>query len=138
MTIALHFYDIHSSAGAQTMKIRATVICEHEGNILFVRKARSKWALPGGKVERNERPVGAAERELEEETGLSVDGLLYLQELKARDTVHHVFEASVVNISDAKPCNEITDCQWHPYGAIDELDTTDATRHIVKSFVRRL
>ena len=51
------------------MKIRATVICEREGHILFVRKARSKWALPGGKVEAHERPVGAAERELEEETG---------------------------------------------------------------------
>ena len=120
------------------MKIRATVICEHEGHILFVRKARSKWALPGGKVEADERPVGAAERELEEETGLNVDGLLYLQELKARDTVHHVFEASVVNIEEARPCNEIVDCQWHAYGALDELDTTDATRHIVKSFLRRL
>ena len=120
------------------MKIRATVICEHEGHILFVRKARSKWALPGGKVERDERPVGAAERELEEETGLNVDGLLYLQELKAHDTLHHVFEASVVNIAQARPCNEITDCRWHAYGALDELDTTDTTRHIVKSFLRRL
>lgn len=120
------------------MKIRATVICEHEGHILFVRKARSKWALPGGKVEAHERPVGAAERELEEETGLNVDGLLYLQELKARDTVHHVFEASVVNIDEARPCNEIVDCQWYAYSALDELDTTDATRHIVKSFLRHL
>ena len=110
------------------MKIRATVICEHEGRILFVRKARSKWALPGGKVE----------RELEEETGLNVDGLLYLQELKASDTVHHVFEASVVNVREARPCNEIVDCQWHPYGAVDELNATDVTKRIVKSFLRRL
>ncbi|AZE54967.1 NTP pyrophosphohydrolase [Pseudomonas synxantha] len=122
----------------QALKIRATVICAHEEHILFVRKARSKWALPGGKVEPDERPVGAAERELEEETGLNVDGLLYLQELKTRDTLHHVFEASVVNIDQARPCNEIVDCQWYAYGALDELDTTDATRHIVKSFLRRL
>jgi len=119
------------------MKIRATVICEHEGHILFVRKARSKWALPGGKVERDERPVGAPTG-VEEETGLNVDGLLYLQELKARDTLHHVFEASVVNIAQARPCNEIIDCRWHAYSAMDELDTTDTTRHIVKSFLRRL
>lgn len=120
------------------MKIRATVICEHEGHILFVRKARSKWALPGGKVEPDERPVGAAERELEEETGLNVDGLLYLQELKDSDTVHHVFEASVINIHAARPCNEIVDCQWHPYGEVDDLNATDATKRIVKSFLRRL
>jgi 8-oxo-dGTP diphosphatase len=52
--------------------------------------------------------------------------------------VHHVFEASVVNIADARPLNEIVDCQWHAYGAVDQLDTTDATRHIVKAFLRRL
>ena len=120
------------------MKIRATVICEHEGRILFVRKARSKWALPGGKVERDERSVGAAERELQEETGLHVDGLLYLQELKASDTLHHVFEASVVNIDQARPCNEIIDCQWHAYSALEQLDATDATKRIVRSFLRRL
>jgi 8-oxo-dGTP diphosphatase len=120
------------------MKIRATVICEHDGHILFVRKARSKWALPGGKVERDERPVGAAARELEEETGLNVDSLLYLQELKADKTLHHVFEASVVNIDEARPCSEITDCQWHAHDALDQLDTTAATKQIVKSFLRRL
>ena len=138
MTIALHFYDNHPAAGAQTMKIRATVICEHDGHILFVRKARSKWALPGGKVERDERPVGAAARELEEETGLNVDGLLLLQELKASDTLHHVFEASVVNIDEARPLSEIKECQWHPYTRLEDLDTTQATQRIVKSFLRRL
>ncbi|MBT2372302.1 NUDIX hydrolase [Pseudomonas fluorescens] len=120
------------------MKIRATVICAHNGHILFVRKARSKWALPGGKVERDERPAGAAARELEEETGLNVDGLLYLQELKADNTVHHVFEASVVNIDEARPLNEIIECHWLPYTTLEQLDTTQATRQIVRSFLRRL
>lgn len=120
------------------MKIRATVICERDGHLLFVRKARSKWVLPGGKVEPHERAVGAAARELEEETGLNVDGLLYLQELKSGDTVHHVFEASVVDIEQARPCNEIVECHWHPYRHMDGLDTTQATRQIVSSFVRRL
>jgi 8-oxo-dGTP diphosphatase len=138
MTITLQFDDTHFATEHQTLKTRATVICAHEGHILFVRKARSKWALPGGKVEPGERPVGAAERELHEETGLQVDGLLYLQHMKARDTEHHVFEASVINITQAKPCNEIIDCRWHAYAALDDLDTTDATRHIVKAFLRRL
>lgn len=120
------------------MKIRATVICEHQGHILFVRKARSKWALPGARLSvTNGRWVPPA-RELEEETGLTVDGLLYLQELKADNTVHHVFEASVINIDEARPRSEISECQWLPYTTLEELDTTQATKQIVRSFLRRL
>ena len=39
------------------MKIRATVICEEDRHILLVRKPKSRWALPGGTVERGEHVV---------------------------------------------------------------------------------
>lgn len=37
-----------------------------------------KWGLPGGQIELGETPEEAAHRELEEETGLKVDGPLQL------------------------------------------------------------
>ncbi len=37
------------------------------------------WALPGGFLDENESPESAAERELAEETGLSMPGLVQLQ-----------------------------------------------------------
>ncbi|MHC8407150.1 NUDIX hydrolase [Pseudomonas sp. TMB3-21] len=120
------------------MKIRATVICEQDRHILLVRKPRSRWALPGGKVERGETTAGAARRELQEETGLGVDGLLYLMELHSRSTEHHVYEASVLNCDEARPQNEIFDCIWYPLDAVQNLDTSDATRRIVRAFQRRL
>jgi 8-oxo-dGTP diphosphatase len=43
--------------GDLTMKIRATVICERDRQVLLVRKPASKWALPGGKVELGEAIV---------------------------------------------------------------------------------
>jgi len=58
--------------------------------------------------------------------------------MKASDTLHHVFEASVVNIDEARPLSEIKECQWHPYTRLEDLDTTQATQQIVKSFLRRL
>jgi 8-oxo-dGTP diphosphatase len=120
------------------MKVRATIICEQDRHILLVRKPSSRWNLPGGKVERGETIAGAAMRELQEETGLSVDGLLYLMELETGGTRHHVFEASVVNLNDARPQNEIFDCIWFPLDAVQNLNTSDATLKIVKAFARRL
>lgn len=120
------------------MKVRATVICEQDRHVLLVRKPRCRWSLPGGKVEPGETKADAAVRELAEETGLGVDGMLYLMELESGSTRHHVFEASVVNLDDVQPLNEITDYLWHPLDAIDNLKISDATLRIVKAFQRRL
>ncbi|QZP30929.1 NUDIX hydrolase [Pseudomonas sp. DR48] len=120
------------------MKVRATVICEQDRHVLLVRKPRSRWTLPGGKVERGETIADAAMRELYEETGLGVDGLLYLMELETSSTRHHVYEASVLNSDEARPLNEIFDCMWYPLDAVQNLNTSDATLKIIKAFQRRL
>jgi 8-oxo-dGTP diphosphatase len=120
------------------MKVRATVICEQDRHVLLVRKPRCRWTLPGGKVERGETNAGAAMRELHEETGLGVDGLLYLMELETGGTRHHVYEASVLNSDEARPQNEIFDCMWYPLDAVQNLNTSDATLKIVRAFQRRL
>lgn len=120
------------------MKVRATVICEQDRHVLLVRKPRCRWSLPGGKVEPGETKVDAAIRELAEETGLGVDGMLYLMEVEDGGTRHHVYEASVVNLDNARPQNEIIDCMWHPLDAIHNLKISDATLRIVKAFQRRL
>lgn len=120
------------------MKVRATVICEKDRRILLVRKPKSKWALPGGKVEIGEAIAGAAIRELQEETGLNVDQLLYIFEFEAGNTRHHVFEASVLDAESAMPQNEISECIWYSLSSISDLDTSDDTKSIVRSFLRRL
>lgn len=120
------------------MKVRATIICEQDRHVLLVRKLKGRWTLPGGKIEPGETVAGAAIRELYEETGLGVDGLLYLMELETASTRHHVYEASVVNLAEARPLNEIFDCIWHPLDTVHNLNTSDATLRIVKAFQRRL
>jgi 8-oxo-dGTP diphosphatase len=120
------------------MKVRATVICEQDRHILLVRKPKSRWTLPGGKVEPGETFADAALRELQEETGLGADSLLYLMEMETGSTRHHVYEASVLNADAARPQNEIFDCLWYPLDAVHNLNPSEATLRIVKAFRRRL
>jgi ADP-ribose pyrophosphatase YjhB (NUDIX family) len=52
-----------------------------QGSLLLVRQAAGLrlWALPGGKVRRNESLESALKREVREETGLSIRASAYLQ-----------------------------------------------------------
>ena len=120
------------------MKLRATVICEQDRHVLLVRKPRCRWSLPGGKVEPGETRAQAAVRELQEETGLEAEEVLYLMELQSGSTRHHVYEASVLNLDQVRPQNEIVDCIWHPLDAVQNLNISDATLRIVQAFKRRL
>jgi 8-oxo-dGTP diphosphatase len=52
------------------------VVHDAEGRLLLIRRGhdphRGRWSLPGGRVEAGESPQQAVEREVREETGLSV------------------------------------------------------------------
>lgn len=100
------------TAKRKGMKRRATVIYRQEGQILFVRKRRSKWNLPGGRIERDETPLQAALREMSEETGISLGELVYVTEYRENDVIHFLFEAQANAQKKPRPCNEIDRCRW--------------------------
>ena len=62
--------------------LSASVYAERDGRILLVKRAlgalTGQWYIPGGAAERGELPEETARRELQEETGLEVDGELEL------------------------------------------------------------
>jgi 8-oxo-dGTP diphosphatase len=51
--------------------------------------------LPGGRIRRDEAPHEAALRELEEDTTLVADELMYLFQFSGLNTQHHAFFADV-------------------------------------------
>ena len=60
---------------APTYTVGAVVLVrDHTDRLLLLRQPPGNgWSLPGGMIDRGERPVECAARELAEETGLSVD-----------------------------------------------------------------
>lgn len=115
------------------MKERATLICRREDRILYVRKAKSRWNLPGGKIEKDESPAAAAVRELREETGLQVVDLVFLGAYESDDTLHHLFEARIADSAVATPQNEIAECRWQNRQQLGELRLTANAQAIVKT-----
>ncbi|WXG40463.1 MAG: NUDIX domain-containing protein [Candidatus Freyarchaeum deiterrae] len=79
--------------------IATVVIKDDEGRVLLV-KENGLWAVPGGKVEKGERVIEAAEREIREETGYQVNitSLARVYELKKAEdyNLFFVFRAKIV------------------------------------------
>lgn len=120
------------------MKDRATVLCVRDDRILLVARERSRWALPGGRIRRDEAPHEAALRELEEETTLVADELMYLFQFNGFNTQHHVFFADVGPHLTAQPSNEIAKCRWFAPVKITTLSASVPIRSIVELFFRHI
>jgi len=117
------------------MKERATVICRRENQILYVRKAKAKWTLPGGKIEADESPAQAAARELREETGLILEELSYVTRFEGGEVLHHVFEVSVTFMATPTARNEIADCKWFTAKQLGDIKINPSAKSIVKAFL---
>jgi len=120
------------------MKDRATVLCVRDNRILVVARERSRWALPGGRIRRGEAPHEAALRELEKETMLVANELMYLFQFSGFNTLHNVFFADVARHTTPRPSNEIAKCKWFAPVKITTLSASVPTRGIVELFVKHI
>ncbi|MGN7979631.1 NUDIX hydrolase [Burkholderia sp. 22313] len=117
---------------AVPIKERATVVCYREEQVLLVARASSRWALPGGTIKRAETPLEAAHRELQEETGITGQALVYSMQFTGLAKVHHVFFAEVGPDLVPQANNEIERCKWFRIDSVDELRASIPTKRIVE------
>lgn len=122
-----------------------TVITRGEKVLLVKRKhqpSRGLWAIPGGLLEVGERLEHAAQRELQEETGLicEIDSLLDVFEIIQRDRnkrvrYHYVivdFKAHVVGGRLKCSDEELFAAKWVPFTELEKYPLTPTTGMLLK------
>ncbi|MGR3910575.1 NUDIX hydrolase [Burkholderia sp. SR8] len=117
---------------AVPIKERATVVCFRDEQVLLVARASSRWALPGGTIKRGETPLDAAHRELQEETGITGQTLVYSMQFTGLAKIHHVFFAEVGADQTPQASNEIEKCKWFRIDSVDSLRASIPTKRIVE------
>jgi len=87
----------------------------------FWRAADRRWGLPGGQIEWREPPHVAAIRELDEELGVKVAGLLEIGAFSYKHALHMVyaapFEGEIRDYDDV----ELVDIGWFDEATIAEF-----------------
>lgn len=124
-------------AGTPGFTVGAVVALEHDGAVLFLRQPhREGWSLPGGLLDRGERPDEALAREVAEETGLRVTvGLPVATQVNARvRRVDVVYRLRLPERPEVVPGGEAREHRWIP---VDELPAADdSTREILDVLAR--
>lgn len=121
-----------------------------DGNGLFLLLIKRKnppfqntWCLPGGFVDEHEDLQDAAQRELEEETGIRVSHMhqVYAFGKPHRDPRHHTVSVAYVcllkkNLHEPKGSDDADEAKWFPIGDLPELGFDHA--HIVEKSKAKL
>jgi len=115
------------------MAVGAVVV--HDGRLLLIRRGRGpaagQWSVPGGRVEWGETLARAVEREVAEETGLSVRCGPFLGWVERMGQGHHYvimdFRAEVVGGTGVAPRagDDAAEAAWIPLDEVHAVDLVD-------------
>ncbi len=119
------------------------VVC-HQDKILLVLRGKTpnknQWAIPGGKVAPGESLQAALEREILEETGITirVGALAYHFEFIERDAegslrYHYVVLDFFGDYLQGKLCagDDAADARWVAFEELDRLELNSTTRELL-------
>jgi len=116
-----------------------------EDKVLLVLRAKppaeNRWTIPGGSVELGETLQEAAEREIWEETGLTIQAgePVYTFDVIERDSKGAIlFHYVIVDMAadyvggELRPGDDATDVCWASFGDVKSLKVSAATRKLLK------
>lgn len=127
-------------------RVAVGAVIKHEGRFLLVRRANSpskgRWSIPGGKIKPGETLREAAQREVLEETGITVKALepVMVFDLIERDNDQGIrFHYVIVNMNvlyisgEPVPGSDALEVAWAP---VDDLEKYNLSRKTLELFDR--
>ena len=125
-------------------------IVVRDKKILLVKRGRAPgqglWAIPGGSVKLGETLQEAAEREVREETGVTIQAgePVYSFDLIERDDAGRVrFHYVIVDLvadyvrGEPRPGDDACEARWVTSEELDELPASELTIEILRKIVQR-
>jgi ADP-ribose pyrophosphatase len=117
-------------------EVAVGAIVVHDDQLLLVRRGRGpgtgRWAPPGGRVEPGETLRAAVEREVREETGVTVrvrDLAGWTEDIGADPAAYHYvildFDADLEGEAALVPGDDAEDARWIPLAEVPALDLVD-------------
>jgi 8-oxo-dGTP diphosphatase len=125
-------------------RLGVSVLVRHDGRVLLVKRGREPfkgfWSLPGGHVEGGETLAEAAAREVREETGVEVDGLLQIDfaEIIQREAGGGIADHIVLVVfggayrsGAAAAGDDAADARWVEPSEFTGLQVTEDARRVI-------
>jgi 8-oxo-dGTP pyrophosphatase MutT (NUDIX family) len=122
----------------EKQKNAVAVIVNSDNKILLLKRAKikdiwmpEKWALVGGRIEKGETPQKAVEREITEETGLTIDKFIKTFAIHRNPgSIEHIFACRYDgDPTDITLNEENTNYGWYD---IDEMNYLDIVPHLIE------
>jgi len=122
----------------EKQKNAVAVIVNSDNKILLLKRADlpkiwmpGKWALVGGAIEKGETPLQAVEREIKEETGLTIDKFNKRFSIQRNpNSIEHVFACRYEGEpTDIELNEENTNYGWYD---VDEMNFLDIVPHLIE------
>jgi ADP-ribose pyrophosphatase len=129
-------------------QIAVGVIVIKDNEVLLVKRKQPPgmglWAIPGGRVELGETLQEAAEREVGEETGVTVraGNPVYTFDLIERDDAGRIrYHYIIVDLmadyvgGNPSPSDDASEARWVTSEELDDLPASKATKEVLRKIV---
>ena len=129
-------------------RVAVGAIVIKDGQVLLVRRGQPPseglWAVPGGRVHLGETLQQAAEREIKEETGLSIHARdpvytfdVILRDEAGRVRFHYVIVDLLADYTNGTVCpgDDAREARWVTPDELERLPTNQTTREVLQKLL---